>query len=422
MNIIKRLRRRFILLAALSIFAIITLALGLVNGISYYAMRSNIVDTLTMISENNGTMPHDFKSPDTNSSVLPKDSRPNDTPEFRYQTRYYSILLDNENKIVKVNISNIAAFSRDEAIRFAETALSGTSQVGFLENGMVHYAYMRTDYADGSHLIVVEDCTRDYAAIHTFQRFSIYFGLGCIALFVLVFAILSGRIIRPFVRNLEGQKRFITNASHELKTPIAIISVNTEALEMVNGKNQWTQGILKQVRRLTNLINHLIILSKADEGGKLEINRQKTPLSPLLQGLKQEFQPLAESHDIKLTTHIEDPVEAATDGKYVREVIDILLDNAVKYCDPKGTVDMTLEESPHRKGKASVIISNDYAAGKGQDFSRFFERFYRNDESHNSKKPGFGIGLSIANELAAALGGKLSVRYKDGRISFILSL
>lgn len=422
MNIIRRLRYRFILLAACSIIVIITIALSLVNGCAYYAMKSNIMDTLTTISENNGEvpMPPRVSGASSSNSVLPDDTKPQDTPEFRYQTRYYSIHLNRQNEITQVNIKNIAAFSREEAISFAETVLNSKDTSGFIQKGKVHYSFLRTDYPDGSHLIVIEDCTREFAAIHTFHRYSLVFGVGCILVFILVFAVFSNHIIQPFVKNLEGQKRFITNASHELKTPISIISVNAEALEMINGKNEWTQGIRKQVKRMTNLINHLILLSKAGENGQIPIHKEQFNPSEPIQSSVEEFKPLAKEKNISIETDLPGDIKIFTDKKYLADVLHILLDNAVKYCDPKGTIHVQIKKPDHL-GKAQLIISNDYAEGKGKDFSRLFERFYRTDESHNSQKGGFGIGLSIASELTRVIGGSIAVKYKNNQISFIVS-
>ena len=227
--------------------------------------------------------------------------------------------------------------------------------------------------------------------------------------------------IRPFVRNMENQKRFITNAGHELKTPIAIISANAEAIEMLNGQSQWTDSILKQVRRLSNLIQDLIMLSKMGERSQVDLVITDVNLSETVHAVADSFQQLAIDAEKTLTTAIADGIHVKGDSKCLYELVNILVDNAVKYCDDKGTIDVSLRRG--RLGKGAVVaVTNTYADGANVDYSRFFERFYRGDTSHNSQKAGYGIGLSMAEELTKLMGGKINVSYKAQRITFTVRL
>lgn len=146
---------------------------------------------------------------------------------------------------------------------------------------------------DGSFLIVIMDATRDAAAVTSFMRYSAWFGFGCIVVYILILAGLCNIAIRPFVQNMENQKRFITNAGHELKTPIAIISANAEAIEMLNGQSQWTDSILKQVRRLSNLIQDLIMLSKMGERSQVDLVITDVNFSETVKTVADSFQQLA---------------------------------------------------------------------------------------------------------------------------------
>ncbi len=253
------------------------------------------------------------------------------------------------------------------------------------------------------------------------MRYSIWFGLACVVFYVLILAALCNVAIQPFVRNMENQKRFITNAGHELKTPIAIISANAEAIEMLNGKSQWTDSILKQVRRLTNLIQDLIMLSKMGERSQVDLVITDVDFSATVHSVVDSFRQLAADGEKKLTAEIADGIKVKGDSKCLYELVNILVDNAVKYCDDKGTIAVALRKP--RLGKGAVVtVTNDYADGTNVDYSRFFERFYRGDTSHNSQKAGYGIGLSMAEELTKLMKGKINVSYKEGRITFTVRL
>lgn len=423
MNIIKRLRRKFIIMATIGVLVVLGGALGLINTIAYMRMHQQVMSVLTYIIHNNGAVPQKIGGDD--GSFFSDPSWTEETPEFAYQIRFFSVLVNASGYAEKIDIQHIASFSEKEAIDYARTTVAearenGTKQ-GFFKKNRASYAYMIKPNDDGSFLIVILDCTRDVAAVASFMRYSLWFGVGCVVLYVIILAAMCNIAIRPFVRNMENQKRFITNAGHELKTPIAIISANAEAIEMLNGKSQWTDSILKQVRRLSNLIQDLIMLSKMGERSQVDLVITDVNLSETVQAVADSFQQLAIDGEKTLTTAIADGIHVKGDSKCLYELVNILVDNAVKYCDDKGTIDVSLRRG--RLGKGAVIaVTNTYADGANVDYSRFFERFYRGDTSHNSQKAGYGIGLSMAEELTKLMGGKINVSYKAQRITFTVRL
>lgn len=423
MNMIKRLRRKFIIMATIGVLVVLGGALGLINTIAYMRMNQQVMSVLTYIIHNNGAVPQKIGGDD--GSFFSDPSWTEETPEFAYQIRFFSVLVNASGYAEKIDIQHIASFSEKEAIDYARTTVAearenGTKQ-GFFKKNRASYAYMIKPNDDGSFLIVILDCTRDVAAVASFMRYSLWFGLGCVILYVIILAAMCNVAIRPFVRNMENQKRFITNAGHELKTPIAIISANAEAIEMLNGQSQWTDSILKQVRRLSNLIQDLIMLSKMGERSQVDLVITDVNLSETVHAVADSFQQLAIDAEKTLTTTIADGIHVKGDSKCLYELVNILVDNAVKYCDDKGTIDVSLRRG--RLGKGAVVaVTNTYADGANVDYSRFFERFYRGDTSHNSQKAGYGIGLSMAEELTKLMGGKIHVSYKAQRITFTVRL
>ncbi len=418
MDMVKRLRRKFILVATVAVVIIVAGALGLINTITYMRMESQVESVLAYISQNNGHVPS--HSTPTDTGWLGDRDWSSDTPEFSYQTRYFSLLVSAEGYAKDIDISNIAAFTKEEAIQYARTTVAEGKPQGFFKKNRASYGYMITRQDDGDFLIVIMDCTRDVAAVQSFMRYSLWFGFGCIVLYVIILAAMCNLAIKPFIRNMESQKRFITNAGHELKTPIAIISANTEALELISGKSQWTENILKQVQRLSKLINDLIILSKMDEQ-KQELIWEHISVSDIASAIAESFQTVAADQEKTLQCDISPDIYVRSDSKRLYTLINILVDNAVKYCDDKGVITVAVTAVKKQKG-AVVSISNTYADGEHMDYSHFFERFYRGDESHNSKKSGYGIGLSMAQELTQLLKGKINVFYKAGTITFTVRL
>ena len=374
MQEIHRLRRKFILAATLAVIIILSVALGLINIIGHVRMQDEIDSHLTMISRNNGQMPRS-QIPRTDSLLQDPDWY-NDSPESLYQMRYFSVLMNRSGTFVSANLNHIASFGKldvEETVRAINA--SGKTRGSFRKN-RAHYDFLVTQPDTDHSLIVVLDTTRDLAAVEAFMLYSLRFGLFCVIIYVLILMAICNVIIRPFVENMQNQKRFITNASHELKTPIAIISANAEALELLQGKSEWTKNIITEVKRLTHLINGLISLGQIEPG-----------------------------------------IVAQTEEKSLFEIFNILMDNAVKYCDEGGTITAALTKNGRHGFRASV--SNSYAQGADKDYTHYFERFYRGDESHSSDKvPGYGIGLSMAKELTELLKGSIAVSYKDGVITY----
>ena len=183
---------------------------------------------------------------------------------------------------------------------------------------------------------------------------------------------------------------------------------------MINGENEWTQSTLKQIERLEGLITNLVTMARASEN-RDEVVMRETDISVVIREEVDEFASVAEKHGKTLVSRLSSPYIFKTDTDRLKQLVRILVDNAIKYCDEGGRIEVVLK----KKGRTAVMtVSNSYAEGKGQDFSRFFDRFYRQDSSHNTEKGGYGIGLAIAYDLVKALRGRIDVSWKNGFITF----
>ena len=239
---------------------------------------------------------------------------------------------------------------------------------------------------------------------------------------MLIIALVSGIVIRPYIKSYEKQRIFITNAGHELKTPLAIIAANTELQEMMTGENEWTESTKAQTERLNKLIARLIRLSRMEEHENLELT--SINLSELIEKVGKDHSSLIQQEDKHLELDIQPDLKVMMSEDEGYELISILLDNARKYCDDKGTIMIKAYNNRRSfRRKVRIEISNDYAAGTKIDYKRFFDRFYRAETSHNNQAvSGYGIGLSMAQHLTSLFKGRIWASYKKGRISFNISL
>ena len=419
MNMIRRLRRNFILIASAAVVLLVCIVLVTVNATNYKRTMSDINSDLQYITAHGGMLPK--KAAPTESGWFGGNERENNRDEFSYQTRYLTVLADKDGNVKDINMKNTASFTKEEAVQYAQTSVSTGQDEGVFEKSGAVYAYLITVDGEDNHFIVIMDCTREFAALHSLWRYSCVLGLACIIVYAVLIAVLSKWIIQPFEANMENQKRFITNAGHELKTPIAIISANAEAIELINGKSQWTDSILKQVRRQTELINALVTMSRIEEYGRDESRKSEIDLTETVGAVAESFKTVAKEQGKTVRADIEEHVKLVTDRHAFHELTNILVDNAVKYCDDGGTVLVSLKGKRRRRSKFTLTVANDYKEGKGQDYSRFFERFYRGDESHNSSKSGFGIGLAMAAEFVEAMKGDIKVSWRNGVIYFTVT-
>ncbi len=430
---IQKLQRKFIIIAMGSLLAVMLVVLGLINLISVYQMTDEIRVKLDMISANSGQLPS-YEDIENSKHLY-------FTAEFPYETRYFSVVLNEEGKVLDMEMSHISSVDTLGASEYAKVAISSNHPIGYIradDNDAIaygiferkrlakdkrkfwsmSYAYKVTKQEDENYLVVFLDYTREHEKVQNIMKLSAGIGLAAYFVVFVLVAVLSRRAIAPVIQSFEKQRQFVTNAGHELKTPLAIISANTEIIQMMNGDNEWTTSTLNQIKRLTLLVNNLIRLARMEENDE-NIVIERVIISDLFKETTESFRSILEKDGKKLVLSIEPGLEIMTDKNLVQELISIMMDNAVKYCDENGEVRAVLS---HRGKRVKLRFLNNYAAGAGADYSRFFDRFYRADQSHNSAKKGFGIGLSMAQEIVSTLKGKISVGWKDGIVMFTIIL
>ena len=422
---IKKLQRKFIMISGLAVVIVMLCLLLPVNLVNRIRLRNELKKTISFIMESGGDLSGSVETEDrfdfwheAIENVTGRNRSLNLTPESRYQLRYFTVVVEQDGTVSDLSLSHIAAVDEKLASEMAKRALSRPQTNGFLEAQLNSYYYLKQEPDEGRVMIGFLECTREVVNLQVFFYISMGFGLLLILVFLVIIAFLSRRAMQPYIDNIESQREFITNAGHELKTPLAIISANTEVIVMINGKSEWTDSILAQVRRGTSLINDLITLSRTTEAEQVVLT--DVDLSNVLRESVQSFKPVIENAGKRLVSSIQGEVVVKAEAKMLTELCNILVDNAAKYCDDGGEVMVSLKKRG-RTG-AQLQVSNDYKDGSGEDYGKFFRRFYRGDVSHNSRHSGYGIVLSMAQTIAEKLKGSITADWKEGVITFTVLL
>jgi len=426
---IHKLRRKFILIASCAILLILSIVLISINSVNSYSNYAESIAILTFIADNNGRMPVDARHRESAEFHM--------TEELPYEIRYFTMLLDSDGQMLLTDYEHIASVDEDDASHFWENITQNRKNQGYIRIDDSLYMYLtkeitgealqettseKNDYhidIDSEaiySLAVFMDCTHRIYRLQRLRVFSVLIGIACFVIFFVVVSFFSKIAVRPVMENYEKQKQFITNAGHELKTPLAIISANAEVIEAMDGESEWTQSILNQVNRLTGLVNDLITLARLEEGsGEENQNFETIDFSSKIREVAEAFRPVIEQQGKQFEITVADNISISGNEKSIHELISILIDNAVKYCDDDGIVRVGLKQM---KKQALFWVENSYQDGENVDYSKFFDRFYREDKSHNQEKPGYGIGLSVAEGIVNIHKGKISASYHNGIITF----
>lgn len=410
---IRDLRKKFILVAMLSTMLVLTAIMGVVNFSNYREMLDRADEMTALLEQNDGKFPEEpswHEQDDTETPPAKPEDDEKDKSRFSvetpFETRYFTVTVDENGEVTDCDLDRIAAVDEETAEEYTQTAQQKNKTTGF--QGI--YRYRVTETEDGAKYVFL-DCRREISNFRTVLVTTISVSLlGLAAVFVLV-VIFSRMVFRPVEESIQKQKRFITDASHELKTPLTIIDANIEVMEMESGESQWTKSTRKQIQRLSGLVQQLVTLSRLDEEKGLE-EKCEFNLSEAVSECVQPYESLAQTREKNLTLNIEEDITYTGDERSIRRLAGILMDNAVKYSSENGNITLTLK----KKGKKIFLeVYNDADDLPQGKLDVLFERFYRLDSSRNSGTGGSGIGLSMAKAIVQAHKGKITAENKNGR-------
>lgn len=402
---IRRLRKRFIRIATLAVTAVLLVLCLSVNIANYISMDSGLTNVLNVISDNRGTMP-----------PMPHGQPPEGCPdgqltkETPFSTRYFVLRYDGDGDLIKADLDKIAAVTEDDVGEYLSLALEHGEGYGYARG----YKYRVVYNGEDRWMAIFLDDYQEMRSVREIALVSLAAMADCVALVYVIVVLCSRRAIDPVEQASEHQKQFITDASHELKTPITVIATSLKVLEMETGKQKWIDKAQTQTEKLTELVNSLVTLSRMDE--------EKTPLhfapfavSDAVRETAESFRDFAESNGHALRLEIAPELAFSGDEYAIRQLVSILLDNVVKYAAEGTGIAFSLEKTKKVVLLSSVNVSRTPLAP--EELDKLFDRFYRADPAR-SGTGGFGIGLSIARSIAEGHKGGIRASLEDGKICF----
>lgn len=407
---LKKMRWRFIWSAMSAVFAVMLVLVATINLINYSTVTARQDQTLYAILElevKNG-IPHGG-IPFSGRGWLDPPS-----PEAQYATRFFTVHYDNSGNVLGIRRDYIASISETEAVEYASNVLAKNGNSGY--SGDYRYAVKHS--GRDTHIAFLNSANELQLIRYVLLISCVVAGVTFLLIFGLVI-LLSKRAILPYIKNLEIQKQFITDAGHEIKTPLTSIATSADVLAAEHEGDEWVENIQKQSVRLTKLVNNLVTLSRLDEATPFP-DRTGFSLSEAAWETSEPFSSLAKANGKNYTQRIEDGLVVTGDKNAIQQMMSILLDNALRYSDAGGQIQFDV----YRKNSRVCIEVFNTCEPIGQDdIAHLFDRFYRPDKSRSTHTGGTGIGLSIAKATAEGHGGRISVKSPSGNsIKFSVTL
>ncbi len=417
---LKKMRRRVILAAMLSFFAVITMIAILINVVNYCVITDRADETLSAILAFEERVP-DERIPDERvpDEAYPEEPAPGKAEmppmkpfmglpdvEDNYMTRFFSVRFDRNDNVVFTSTDNIAAIGEEDAVVYAKKVLEKGADHGYMKD----FRYVRNENDRGT-IVIFLNTMREQRSMRTVLILTI--AVSCVSLlivFILV-ELFSGRAIRPIANNIRQQKQFITDASHELKTPLTSISTSLDVITMEHGADEWTDNIKKQTGRMSKLVSELVTLSRLDEDNPLP-NREHFSLTDTAHEIADVFLPRAKAHEKTMSVDVEEGISLYGEKSAIRQMLSVLLDNALRYSDEKGEVRFSVCK---KRNHVQIEVFNTCHYETPPDAERLFDRFYRPDSSRSTETGGNGIGLSIARAVVQSHGGRISASCPSGK-------
>lgn len=404
---ISKLKRKIILIITISLSVIIV---GITVFYSVSTYRETINSSGFMIDRFMGDRREIDENFDGEMGEKPADQT--DIPIMQNEIDIdgvYRIMLDENLKAQ--NTDGIDS----SIIEYAEEAAKKSQ-----ENGIVGSYIFRKMSIKGNENINEITLIESSETINRLNRniiITVVIGVFAIALVYLIAKRITKQIVKPVEETLDMQKRFISDASHELKTPLAVIEANTGVLESEVGESKWTGYIHNEIESMNKLVNDLLLLAKT-EGTDIQ-NISEFNLSQTVEIISAGFEGLAFENSVTLDYQIESDLSFKGDKEDIKHILSTLIDNAIKHSEKNSSVTVSLLKE---KSDYIIKVKNKGEPIPKEDREHIFDRFYRVDKVRNREEKRYGLGLAIAKQAAEKYKGNITVDCKDGFTEFTVNL
>lgn len=393
---IQMLQKKFIMTAMAAISVLILVLLGALNAMNFWITSQQIDHTLSMLASG----PEETPPPDRGSGFF----EPPMDRDVLLSARYFLVFFDSSGQVVGTDVTRIASVSEEQAEEYGQQVQQKQREKGSLDR----FRYQVSSGPEGGQVIAFLDWSSQLYAAMAVLGLSVLAGVVCWGMMLLLVILLSKRAILPIARNMENQKQFVTNAGHEIKTPLAIILANTDAMELHQGESRWSRNIREQTVRLSGLMQNLLTLSKTEEeAGRLPVS--DFSFSDLMEEILQPYYEAAALKGIRIEADIQPEISFCANRESMAQLLSILFDNGVKYADDGGILQVTLKKPDKR---LLIQVKNSCETLPNVPPERLFERFYRGDSARTQKDGGYGIGLSVAKAVAESVHGSITASYE----------
>ena len=395
----KYYRRRLITVAMIAFMILLLIIIGALFVFSYLQMNNSAHSTIDLLlsSKDDGRAPFDV-------SAFPE------MPGLSFSQRmmpssYYDITANRNGDILSSESRGFLDSADSDIQNYVQKIASGGKEEGSIS----HYRYGVKENADGTVHIVLMDITIQLQMLFSMLRNALIIGAALLVLLFVILLPVTSRAAAKLARNTETQKQFITDAGHELKTPVAVIRSNLDVMELLQGKSNWSGNIRYQVDRLEALVKQLLLMARIDE----KQSTGKTSVVDFSKELESEagiYEETVLQKDLRLEKQIAGGLRTMGDQDSLKQLIHALLDNAVQYTPPQGSVRLKLEKNKHT---LCLEITNSVDVLPNVEPERLMDRFTRGDTARARKNGGTGIGLSTARSIVELHKGSITVSYPD---------
>jgi len=405
------LQIKIIAIILVTLLIVFTAVLLVINLSVYQTSVKRTEQFMATVVENDG-----FLFPPRGMSGMRYDRRqePFRNPEMMRAGRFFYAKLDHNGEITELNLEMMFDFFIDDAQSFIASALDSGRTKGDIEN----FSFITADKTYGQ-IIVFAERSIEINLLEQLTRTSMW-AAGIVGLVLACLsAFLARWMVAPVKTAFDKQRRFISDASHELKTPLTIISANVDVLQNELGDNQRLRHIKAQSERMNGLIYDLLTLAKTDEG-QTNLVLSKFNLSGAVLNTALEFESRVFEENKQYSYDIAENITYIGDEKQIKQLVSILIDNAIQYSGANGQVRVTLRADGNH---SHISVFNTGSGVPNEELDKIFERFYRSDESRSRETGGYGIGLSIAKAIVKSHKGRITVSNEYGKwIRFVVTL